>query len=206
MQSSGTGQSFASPRRSRQDLVSAIVSGDRSAEAELVDWFARGLAIILSRIVKDHQTVEDLRQDSFRIAIERLRSGALRDPDALPGFMAMIARNVAIEHLRQRTPGALSATAPDPTGGPSQYHDLARKQNAAIVRKILNELPQPRDRELLYRFYIADEEKETICERFGLSALHFNRVLHRARERFRELFEKRRSGGGIVPPLDAPDR
>ena len=47
-----------------------------------------------------------------------------------------------------------------------------------------------RDRQVLFRFYIAEENKEDICSDLGLSSLHFNRVLFRARERFRELYEQ----------------
>jgi RNA polymerase sigma-70 factor (ECF subfamily) len=51
-------------------------------------------------------------------------------------------------------------------------------------------MPNERDIQVLYRFYIADDEKEQICADLGLTSLHLNRVLHRARERFRELYER----------------
>jgi RNA polymerase sigma-70 factor (ECF subfamily) len=44
-----------------------------------------------------------------------------------------------------------------------------------------------RDRTLLMRFYIDEEEKEKICLELNLSSLHFNRVIFRARRRFKEL-------------------
>jgi RNA polymerase sigma-70 factor (ECF subfamily) len=68
---------------------------------------------------------------------------------------------------------------------------LLATEKAGIVRRILNELRPARDREVLYRFYIAEQEKEHICAELGLTSLHFNRILFRARERYRELYEKR---------------
>jgi hypothetical protein len=44
------------------------------------------------------------------------------------------------------------------------------------------------------RFYLHEESKEELCEMFGLSDLHFNRVIFRARERFRELLSRRGLG------------
>ena len=55
------------------------------------------------------------------------------------------------------------------------------------MRALLNELGQPRDREILQRFYVQEEDKERICNDLHLDGAHFNRVLFRARERFREL-------------------
>jgi RNA polymerase sigma-70 factor (ECF subfamily) len=51
-------------------------------------------------------------------------------------------------------------------------------------------MPSERDRTVLSRFYIADDDKDRICEELGLSSLHFNQVLFRARERFKKLIEE----------------
>jgi RNA polymerase sigma-70 factor (ECF subfamily) len=71
-----------------------------------------------------------------------------------------------------------------------QLQELLRKEKADLVRQVLKEMPNERDIQALYRFYIADHEKERICADLGLTSLHFNRVLHRARERFRDLYER----------------
>jgi len=49
-------------------------------------------------------------------------------------------------------------------------------------------MPNQRDIQVLFRFYIAEEEKEKICADHGLTGPQFNLVLHRARERYRELY------------------
>jgi hypothetical protein len=56
---------------------------------------------------------------------------------------------------------------------------------------MLEEMPVARDREVLVRFYLDDEDRETICRELRLSEEHFNRVIFRARNRFRELIEHR---------------
>jgi DNA-directed RNA polymerase specialized sigma24 family protein len=59
---------------------------------------------------------------------------------------------------------------------------------------VIQELGTSRDRDILLRFYIAEEDKERISADFGLSSLQFNRVLHRARERYREILLERTGG------------
>jgi hypothetical protein len=56
---------------------------------------------------------------------------------------------------------------------------------------MLDEMPAARDREVLVRFYLNDEEKDRICQELHLSHEHFNRVIFRARNRFRALLEQR---------------
>ena len=48
----------------------------------------------------------------------------------------------------------------------------------------------PRDREILRRFYIDEEDKDSVCRQLGIEPEHFHRVVFRARERFRGLAEK----------------
>jgi DNA-directed RNA polymerase specialized sigma24 family protein len=69
-------------------------------------------------------------------------------------------------------------------------YQLLRKENADIVRQVLKEMHNERDIQLLFRYYLAEDDKEKICADLGLTTLHFNRVLHRARARYRELYEQ----------------
>ena len=66
------------------------------------------------------------------------------------------------------------------------------------MRRVLEELSTARDREILFRFYVAEEDKEEIAADHGLTSLQFNRVLHRARERYRALYVERIEPGGAV--------
>ena len=70
---------------------------------------------------------------------------------------------------------------------PGQLAAVLLEEEAAIVRRLIAEMPTDRDRQLLLRFYVAEEEKDSICGELGLDSLHFNRVLFRARHRFKEL-------------------
>lgn len=62
------------------------------------------------------------------------------------------------------------------------------------MRQVIQDLGTSRDRDILLRFYIAEEDKDRISADFGLSSLQFNRVLHRARERYRALYLERAGG------------
>lgn len=175
-------------------LVGRIRAGESSAEAELVNRYRRGLAFILARATSDRPAIDDLLQDAFRIALEKIRKGDLREPEKLSGFLCGLARNLAIEHFRK---GAARRAATSAGGEalirrpPDPQERALQAERLAIVRQVLSELGSDRDRQILYRFYIAEDEKDAICRDLHLSSLHFNRVLFRARERYRALYLKR---------------
>ena len=156
------------------------------------------MAVILDRHTNGRPEAEDLFQDTFRVGLEKLRQGELREPAKLPGFLAQIARNLAIEHYRKlarrKTDADSDAVLDAVASSESPLGGLLARENAALVRQTLHELANERDRQILLRFYIAEEDKDRISADYGLSSLQFNRVLHRARQRYKELLTERFGG------------
>jgi RNA polymerase sigma-70 factor (ECF subfamily) len=180
-------------------LVGRVQRGDTRAEAEMVERYSRGLLFFLRRTTHDATLSEDLHQETFRIALERLRRDGLDDPEKLSGFLLRTARNLFLGHYRKRTRRneiQEPEDAPEPSAaGPGQLDLLLRQEQTAAVQRLIRELPTDRDRQILLRFYVAEEEKDDICADLGLSSLHFNRVLFRARQRFKDLLESQAAHG-----------
>lgn len=189
------------------ELVAQIVAGSPGAEEELIARYNRGIEIIIGHGISDRSTVEDIRQDTFAVAIQKIRNGDLHDPERLSGFVCAIARNLAIGYHRRPSRRESGAELP-PTlaaGTPTQLDRVLQTEEAALVRSVLEDLNSERDREILRRYYLAEQTKEMICEVLGLSTLHFNRVLFRAKERYRELFLQRSATkGGMIGRSGAP--
>lgn len=153
------------------------------------------MAILLDRHTNGRPEAEDLFQDTFRLVLEKLRKGELREPAKLPGFIAQIARSLTIEHYRKtsrrKTEPDSDAVLEAVDARAGQLGEILDRESAGLVRQVIRELGTSRDRDILLRFYIAEEDKESISADFGLSSLQFNRVLHRARQRYRELYLER---------------
>lgn len=178
------------------ELSRRIRLGDVSAESELIRQFEPGLRVLLRRRTGgDHGLLQDLVQETLLIVIQRLRGDGLEDPEKLAAFAAQTARNLAIASLRkaerQRTDIDSAATErnPDPS---RSLETVAEDFEASLaVRALLRELPQPRDRLMLKRFYLEDHDKDAICQELQLSEAAFNQALSRARRRFRQIVEER---------------
>jgi RNA polymerase sigma-70 factor, ECF subfamily len=177
------------------EWVQRITAGDADAEAELVRRYKDGIAIIIGRIVHNESVTEDLSQDTFRIALEKIRDGDVRDLDRLSGFICAVARNVALEYVRRMRRAMnqeeIGKAEQIQDHQPDQLEQLWRKERAEIVRQTINELTVERDRQVLFRYYIAEEDKDQICADLGLTSQLFNSVIFRALKRYKELYLKR---------------
>ncbi|MEM1261255.1 MAG: sigma-70 family RNA polymerase sigma factor [Pseudomonadota bacterium] len=180
------------------ELVARIQNDDQQAEAALIRRYSRSLMTMLKqRTGGDVQRSEDVHQNTFLIVLKRLRSPdqPLQDPGRVAAFIHRTAENVLIGEYRKesrRQTYADSETieqSKDPRSGQLQRLIDSEAQNA--VRELVLELSNERDRELLYRFYILQQEKPLICEVLSLTPVHFDRVISRARSRFRKQVEAR---------------
>jgi RNA polymerase sigma-70 factor, ECF subfamily len=102
-----------------------------------------------------------------------------------------LARNLAIEHfrkVRRTVPEDEAGLERTPSPATSASEQLEREEDARKVARVLEALPTERDRAVLRRFYLGQEDKDALCAELGVDRLQFNRILHRARERFRALW------------------
>ena len=163
-----------------------------------------GLRALILRRVGDPELAADILQDAAVTTLEKLRSGEIQQPEGVGGYLYRVALN-HLRNYRRKDRSALSSSEDlgELAGGDSEpeWADVGRQQWAVTARRALAELPASRDRELLVRFYLEDEDKCSICAALGLSDEHFNRVIFRARNRFRAVLESHGFARADLPAL-----
>jgi RNA polymerase sigma-70 factor, ECF subfamily len=154
-----------------------------------------GLRAQLTRVTSSAEVAADLLHDAIVTALQKLRSGEISDEAYLDGYVYRVALN-HYRNLRRKDRGVATGAAETealvdahPGSRPAELVEGA--EWAHLVSRLLSEVTPARDRELLVRFYLHEEEKDDLCREFGLSERHFNRVIHRARDRFRVLLRQR---------------
>lgn len=185
-----------------QDLVDRIRAGDKRAETELVRRYSRPIMTLLRHRTGNVQRAEDLHQDTFFVVLQRLRTSGIDDPARVSAFLHQTAINLLIGENRRE---ARRKTQPDadlidvqPDASADQLRALIRAEADGAVRTMIQELTTPRDKELLYRFYILQQEKPLICKAMTLSFDSFDRVISRARKRFRALIAQKRPSADLL--------
>ena len=65
---------------------------------------------------------------------------------------------------------------------------LITKQMKQRVRQVIGELPK-KDRDLLRALFLEEKDKDEVCKQFGVDRDYFRVLLHRAKDKFRLLYE-----------------
>lgn len=184
------------PPSSDSDLAARVARGDRQAETTFVRRYERAVTLVLQQQRLQPDKVHDLAQETFIVVIGRMRDNGIHDPDRIGGFLRQTAINLATGELRKQvrqrtdTDNDSIEFMVDQGLGPPDNLELA--QLAAMIDQLMRELPRERDRVLLRRFLVLQEDKAALCAMYSLTSEHFDRVLHRARLRLRELLDERR--------------
>ena len=132
-------------------LVAAAADGDEEAWGEIVDRFSPLLVHVIARFRLSRAELEDVAQTVWLRLVEHL--GALREPRALPGWIATTARHEALRTARSRERvqpqdpldeawSARTAVLDDPDG------DLERAERHAALLEAFG-LLSARQRQLL---------------------------------------------------------
>lgn len=184
-------------------LVRRISEGDREAEALLCRYYGPKIDFILRRRLKNPALVADLRQDTLLTVLLRLRETGIEEPEKLGAFLhataVNLARNEARTYRRRNTHADTETLETIAAAAPSAPELVDRERLAASIRELIGELATARDRKLLRRFYLGREDKADLCRALDVTSEHFDRILYRARKRFREIAETR-LGRDILGP------
>lgn len=122
--------------RSDRDLVRLSLDGDERAARELVSRFERPVFSLVHRMVRDRELAEDLAQEAFVRAFDKLDS---YDPSyKFSSWLFKIAHNLTIDHVRRKDLDTVSIHgAPDATTS-------ERQEATAVTLESRDERPDER--------------------------------------------------------------
>lgn len=184
-----------------REYVERLREGDPSTEQHFVSYFDQLLRIKLRAKKLASETVEDLRQETYIRVLLVVRRDGVRQPERFGAFVNSICNNVLQEFYRasSRTTGLDPSHEEKADDTIDIEGQMVTKQTKARVREVLCELPQ-KDRELLYAFFLEEKEKDEVCVQFGVDRDYLRVLLHRAKDKFRVLYEKDREAlSGRIP-------
>jgi RNA polymerase sigma factor (sigma-70 family) len=175
-----------------RELVALILRRDRKATARFVAAYADGVyAYVRHRLAPRGDVVEDVVQEIFLAAF----SGLSRfSGPSLKAWLHGIARHKVEDFYRR------SLREPMPLVDDEDEHVVAdsrplvdetidRKRMVERTRDVLKRLPEPYSVALLWRYWENRSARE-MAEATGKTEKAIERLLARARERFRQLWDE----------------
>jgi RNA polymerase sigma-70 factor (ECF subfamily) len=173
------------------DYVRRLREGDRETAAHFHAYFRELLLLKLRRRLRTLEAIDEVRQEVFTRCIAHLEQ--LHDARKLGAFVNSICNRVLMEYYRAegRTESLEEQSDIAIANSMDAVFDSAR--NTARVRLVLETLPQ-RDAEILRAVFLEEADKEEICHRFGIERDYLRVLVHRAKEKFKAHYLRRKSG------------
>lgn len=121
--------------RSDGELIAAALDGDDAAFGRLVEKYQVAYVRYATRMLSNRALAEDLVQDSFVAAYERLET--CENPERFPAWCFQIVRNRCHDHLRgpesrNQGPEPLRSM-PSPRSGPAVSTERAELRQAIVA-------------------------------------------------------------------------
>jgi RNA polymerase sigma-70 factor, ECF subfamily len=175
-----------------EEYLRRLGARDPATEAHFVSYFTERLKVTLRARGVDCHTIEDVRQETFCRVWLAVRSGSVLNPKGFGSYVHSVCRNVLSESrrvdFRNRHDPLESTDLADERSGLEDL--IQRKENGKLVREILAMLPE-RDRHILRARFFEDRDSDDVCVQFGVDRDYLRVLLHRAINRFGELYKKK---------------
>lgn len=179
-------------------LLAAVRANNRDARDQLYAVFLEGFRSQLATKVESEH-LDDVLHNTFGDILAAVHRGTVRDPDRFFGFVHGVIRRKYAHYVRDRVSERARAAqmgSPELTGEadntavpPTQEDEQLLRERRALLRAGIAEL-KLRDRELLTRFYLNEEEQESVCQSMGITVKQFTLIKHRAIQRLQAATER----------------
>jgi RNA polymerase sigma-70 factor (ECF subfamily) len=171
--------------------VQRLAQSDPETERDFTSYFGELLAIKLRARLRTADLIQDVTQETFLRVLKTLRQKGVENPEALGAFVNSVCNNVLFELYRQQ--GRLTEEPEErASGAPPIELELVSAEERREVRQVVEELPE-KDRMILRWLFFEEREKEEVCRTLGVDREYLRVLLHRAKNRFRADWVRRRA-------------
>ena len=170
-------------------LIRKILAGDDAAFSTLVEKYQKGIHALVWRKIDDFHIAEELTQDTFLNAYQKLST--LKDPSQFAGWLHVIANRLCINWI-QRNKSKMQSLASTPMEAieHSSYNHYVLEQREAeaierrhqLVKELLEKLPES-ERTVITLYYLGGMQTKEIGKFLGVSVNTVTSRLQRARKR-----------------------
>ncbi len=176
------------------DYIRRLREGDGATEEHFAKYFGDLIRIKAVARLRSVHVADDVRQETLLRVLRSLRQGLIEHPECLGAYVNTISNHVMQEMFRRdRRFGEFPQEAGEiPSRQASAELGLLQDERTNLVKRALNEL-SAKDRALLQRIFLDEDNKDTVCEEFNVTREYLRVLLHRARSRLRTALNRGRA-------------
>jgi RNA polymerase sigma-70 factor (ECF subfamily) len=175
-----------------EEYLKRLQVADPETTAHFFAYFTRLLRIKLRTRKLAHHIIEDIMQDTFMHALEKVKDREIRQPTRLGAYVNGICNNLIFEHYRRaaRNQPIDGSDFDVPDATINLEHVVELQEIKERIRTVLAKMPQ-RDRDILKEIYFDERNKDEICREHGVGRVYLRVLLHRALKLFKDLYGKK---------------
>jgi RNA polymerase sigma-70 factor, ECF subfamily len=193
-----------------ETIVRLIQAGDPRGEELLYAVFTRGLRYLAIRKV-GYEQADECVHDTFIALAKKIREGALREPAALLKYARTILERMIVDiHLERRKWRAdidfdhLALTRADNSPTPDKAYETATRTE--VMKRALQQL-RPKEREILVRFYLEEQDQEYIRTEMKLTHTQYRLLKSRSKSKLEQYTKAyMQDVPNPTPTMQAPSR
>lgn len=178
----------------RELLSQLIKRNDAAAQKELFEAYYRQTYAAVYSILRNRESAEDITQEAFIKAFRNLK--ALREPAKFGPWLAVIATNLARNHLKKEKKSVPAGNPPEfrETAAPASTEEAAlRELESERLRALLRRLPAEQYQVIILQYYY-DLTITEIAALLKVSSGTVKSRLFRAKQRLSRLLAEPEGG------------
>ena len=173
-------------------LIQRVLEGDDTAFSALVEKYQRSVHALAWRKIGDFHIAEDITQDTFLKAYQRLST--LKEPQRFASWLYVIAANHCSTWLRKKR--LWTESLENTSSGQvekatysgyviAENERITAESQREVVKELLAKL-QESERTVITLYYLGEMSYEEISEFLGVSVAAIKNRLYRARNRLKQ--------------------
>lgn len=173
-----------------EEYLRRLRAGEAEVEEHFSIYFAGCLRLKLRAGRYPAPDIDDIVQETFVRALEKLRANGLRQAESLGAFVFAICKHICMERSRPRKLEPLPENYSEFLQSPdNQENDLLEGERKRSLWQAMGEL-EPKDSKLLVAFFFDERPKDEICKAFGVSRSYLRVCLHRVKKALKRRYLK----------------
>jgi RNA polymerase sigma-70 factor (ECF subfamily) len=173
------------------EYVRRLSEGDQATEVHFAEYFGDLIQIKATARLRSPQAADDVKQETLLRVIRNLKKGSIEHPERLGAYVNTVCNHVILETFRRdRRLNQFPEDYGDvPSSQASAESLMLKREQRHRVMEALEQL-SPKDRELLRRIFLEEQDKDSVCAEFQVTREYLRVLLHRSRQRLRETLTK----------------
>lgn len=168
-------------------IAAAAPGFDATAESELCRRFAPRVRLYGLRHLRSEAAAADLVQEVLILTLQKLRAGAVREPERVASFILGTCRQLVVDGRRGATRRERIIEA-----FPAEFSHFTVENDEASdserLRQCLERLPE-RERAVLIMSFFDDQPADQVGQALGHTAGNVRVIRHRAIDRLRDCMQ-----------------